>query len=49
MCSSDLKENARHFLKEHPETAAAIETAIRQNSGLVAGSMMTDTEKAADD
>ena len=43
------KENARHFLKEHPETAAAIETAIRQNSGLVAGSMMTDTEKAADD
>ena len=43
------KENARHFLKEHPEIAEAIETAIRQNSGLVAGSMMTDTEKAADD
>jgi len=43
------KENARHFLKEHPETAAAIEAAIRQNSGLVAGAMMTDTEKATDD
>ena len=43
------KENARHFLKEHPEISEAIETAIRQNSGLVAGAMMTDTEKATDD
>jgi len=43
------KENARHFLKEHPEMAATIEAAIRQNAGLVAGAMMTDTEKAADD
>jgi recombination protein RecA len=43
------KENARHFLKEHPETADKIEAQIRSNAGQVAGAMMTDTEKAADD
>jgi recombination protein RecA len=36
------KENARHFLKEHPETAAKIEAAIRGNAGLVAGAMMAE-------
>jgi len=43
------KENARSFLKEHPETAAAIEAAIRQNSGLVANAMMVSAETAADE
>jgi len=35
------RENAKQFLKENPEVAASIETAIRQNAGLVAGAMMT--------
>jgi recombination protein RecA len=43
------KENARAFLKEHPETAAAIEAAIRQNAGLVANSMMASAETAAEE
>jgi len=43
------KENARTFLKEHPETAVAIETAIRQNSGLVANAMMVSADTASDE
>ncbi len=43
------KENARSFLKEHPEMAGAIEAAIRQNSGLVANSMMVSAETASDE
>jgi recombination protein RecA len=43
------KENARTFLKEHPETAAVIEAAIRQNAGLVANSMMASAENAAEE
>jgi recombination protein RecA len=38
------RENTRNFLKEHPETAAAIEAAIRQNSGVVAGAMMATAD-----
>ncbi len=34
------RENARAFLKGHPEVAEAIEAAIRGNSGLVANAMM---------
>jgi recombination protein RecA len=34
------RENAKNFLKENAEIAAAIEAAIRQNAGLVAGAMM---------
>jgi recombination protein RecA len=30
------RENARTFLKEHPEMAQAIEVAVRQNAGLIA-------------
>ncbi|MEZ5827898.1 MAG: hypothetical protein R3D01_05700 [Hyphomicrobiales bacterium] len=30
------RENAKTYLKEHPETAAKIERAIRQNAGLIA-------------
>ena len=31
------RENAKVYLKEHPETAERIERAIRQNAGLIAG------------
>jgi recombination protein RecA len=34
------RENAKQYLKEHLETAAAIEQAIRANAGLVADAMM---------
>ncbi len=37
------RENVRNYLKEHPETAAAIEAAIRGNAGLVANAMMADS------
>ena len=34
------RENAKLFLKEHPDTADLIERAIRENAGLVADAMM---------
>ncbi len=34
------RENAKQFLRDNPDVAAAIEQAIRQNAGLVAGAMM---------
>src|ERR1700756_1280244 len=34
------RENAKTYLKDHPETADAIERAIRGNAGLVADAMM---------
>ncbi len=34
------RENAKAYLKEHPETAAKIERAIRQNAGLLAGQIL---------
>jgi recombination protein RecA len=34
------RENAKNYLKEHPETAEAIERAIRGNAGLVADAML---------
>ncbi len=34
------RENAKQFLRENPATAEAIERAIRENAGLVAGAMM---------
>ncbi|MBL8653551.1 MAG: recombinase RecA [Alphaproteobacteria bacterium] len=37
------RENARNYLKEHPEVADAIEKAIRANSGLVATAMMVES------
>jgi recombination protein RecA len=36
------RENARGFLKEHPEMAQSIEAAIRANAGLVANALMAD-------
>jgi recombination protein RecA len=34
------RENAKQFLKDNPTVAEAIEKAIRQNAGIVAGHMM---------
>jgi len=34
------RENAKQFLRENPEAADAIERAVRENAGLVAGAMM---------
>ncbi|HEB79753.1 MAG TPA: recombinase RecA [Rhodospirillales bacterium] len=46
------RENAKHYLKEHPDMADAIEAAIRQNAGLISDEMMTgpsDDAKAETD
>ncbi|HSO43284.1 MAG TPA: DNA recombination/repair protein RecA, partial [Rhodospirillales bacterium] len=43
------RENAKGFLLEHPEVAAAIEQQIRQNAGLVANTMLVGSaEDTAD-
>ncbi len=34
------RENAKQFLRDNPEVAQAIERAVRENAGLVAGAMM---------
>ena len=34
------RENAKAYMKEHPETADRIERAIRQNAGLIAGQIL---------
>ncbi len=39
------RENAKAFLKEHPEIAAEIERAIRQHAGLVSEQMLAGTEE----
>ena len=38
------RENAKAFLKDNPEIAAAIETAIRANAGLVSEAMLSNGE-----
>ncbi|MCX7355915.1 MAG: recombinase RecA [Alphaproteobacteria bacterium] len=46
------RENVKTFLKEHPDVAASIEKAVRENAGLVANAMMgapEEGETAADD
>ncbi|MDA0676068.1 MAG: recombinase RecA, partial [Proteobacteria bacterium] len=43
------RENAKQFLRDRSETAAAIEAAIRKNAGLVANAMMVGAEEAAGD
>ncbi|MFQ6017421.1 MAG: recombinase RecA [Kiloniellaceae bacterium] len=40
------RENAKAFLKAHPEAAAAIERRIRENAGLVAAVMLEGPEEA---
>jgi len=42
------RENAKQFLKENPDMAAEIESAIRKNAGLIAVDMLTgDAEESA--
>jgi recombination protein RecA len=41
------RENAKTYLKEHPEIADAIELAIRENAGLVADAMMDASSEIA--
>ena len=45
------RENAKAYLKENPAVADAIERAIRQNAGLVAGAMLDSSggKEASDD
>jgi recombination protein RecA len=43
------RENAKTFLKQNPEVAATIEQAIRQNSGLIAESILNADPSAEDD
>jgi recombination protein RecA len=42
------RENAKTFLKEHPEMAQEIENSIRANAGLIVEGMLTDTTPAED-
>src|SRR5918996_663750 len=42
------RENAKTFLREHPDMAARIEAAVRQNSGLIADQILAG-EKDSDD
>jgi recombination protein RecA len=41
------RENAKAYLKEHPETAQKIERAIRQNAGLLAGQILEGGSETA--
>ncbi len=43
------RENAKTYLREHPDMAAKIEAAIRQNSGLVAEQILAGEEDKDDD
>lgn len=43
------RENSKVFLKQNPEIAATIEQAIRQNSGLIAESILNADPSAGDD
>jgi recombination protein RecA len=38
------RENAKQFLKQNPEMAARIESAVRQNAGLIAEQILGNTE-----
>jgi recombination protein RecA len=42
------RENAKTYLREHPDMAAKIEAAIRQNSGLVAEQILAGEEEKDD-
>ena len=43
------RENAKQFLRDHPDMAAEIEHAIRANAGLVADDMLTGENEEEDD
>ena len=41
------RENAKQYLKEHPQVAEKIERAIRQNAGLIAGQILEGASDAS--
>jgi len=43
------RENAKTFLKQNPDVANRIETAVRQNAGLIADKMIGEKEEGDDD
>lgn len=43
------RENAKAFLRNNPDMAAAIETAVRQNSGLIAEKILAGEKEEEDD
>jgi recombination protein RecA len=43
------RENAKTFLREHPEVATKIEAQIRQNSGLLADQILDQVDPASED
>ena len=46
------RDNAKSFLKDNPDIAAAIEQAVRRNAGLIADDMLVgpkDNDEVADD
>jgi len=43
------RENAKNFLKEHPEIAATIEQKVRANAGIVANALMDGGKEDEDD
>ena len=43
------RENAKTFLKNNPDVAGKIETAIRQNAGLIAEKILAGEEGGGDD
>ncbi len=43
------RENAKQFLRDHPDMAAAIEAKIREHSGMVANAMLTSPEEGDED
>jgi len=43
------RENAKQFLRDHPEMAADIERRIREQAGVVAEALMTSPDEQQDD
>jgi recombination protein RecA len=43
------RENAKTFLKQNPDVANRIETAVRQNAGLIAEKLSGEKEEGDDD
>jgi recombination protein RecA len=39
------RENAKQFLRDHPEMVVAIETRVREQSGVVANSMLATQDE----
>jgi recombination protein RecA len=43
------RENAKTYLREHPEMASEIEAKVRENAGLVSEAMISGSEDVVDD